>query len=104
MNALSPREREVLIRVARGYTSKEIASQLAITPGSVDTYRVRVARKLELKSRAELVQYAIESACSAERRRYLTIDRTDLPDLFGGRRSFIPTPLFFTNQRKSEQQ
>jgi two-component system response regulator NreC len=57
---LSPREREVFPLVARGRTSLEIAEQLGLSPKSVETYRARFMQKLGLKSRADLVRYAIE--------------------------------------------
>ena len=58
---LSPREREVLGLVAEGYTSKEIAERLFISPKTVDTYRSRLMRRLGLKSRSDLVRLALEA-------------------------------------------
>lgn len=57
--ALSEREREVLILVARGHTSAEIAERLALSPKTVETYRLRGMEKLELRSRAALVQFVL---------------------------------------------
>ncbi len=57
--ALSDREREVLILVARGYTSVEIAERLTLSPKTVETYRGRGMEKLNLRSRAALVQFAL---------------------------------------------
>ena len=59
-DALSDRERQVLVSVAGGYTSKEIATELGISSASVDSYRLRVSRKLGAKSRADLVDYALQ--------------------------------------------
>ncbi|MCE7948592.1 MAG: DNA-binding response regulator [Chloroflexi bacterium CFX4] len=56
---LSDREREVLILVARGYTSAEIAERLNLSPKTVETYRGRGMEKLNLRSRAALVQFAL---------------------------------------------
>ena len=56
---LSRREREVLVLVARGHTSAEIAELLGISPKSVETYRARFTRKLGLDSRAAIVEFAI---------------------------------------------
>ncbi len=56
---LSEREREVLRMVASGYTSREIADHLSLSPKSVETYRARIMEKLELSTRAELVRYAL---------------------------------------------
>jgi two-component system, NarL family, response regulator NreC len=58
-DALSEREREVLLRVARGFTSAKIAEQLSLSPKTVDTYRARGMEKLGLRSRAALVQHAL---------------------------------------------
>ena len=60
-SALSVREREVLLLVARGLTSAEIGSRLYLSPRTIDTYRNRLMRKLELGSRAELVDYVIRN-------------------------------------------
>ena len=56
---LSPREREVLRLTALGYATKEIADLMAIGTKSVETYRVRASEKLGLKSRAEIVRFAL---------------------------------------------
>jgi DNA-binding NarL/FixJ family response regulator len=55
---LSPREREVLIRLAQGYTNRQIAEQLYVSVKSIETYRARITCKLELHSRADLIRYA----------------------------------------------
>ena len=56
---LSAREREVLERIARGVTQREIAESLGLSVKTVETYRARIADKLGLESRAALVDYAI---------------------------------------------
>jgi two-component system, NarL family, response regulator NreC len=56
---LSEREKEVLILVAWGYSNKEIAGDLNLSVKTVETYRLRVNEKLALRSRAEIVQYAL---------------------------------------------
>ncbi len=56
---LSEREEEVLVWVARGYTNQEVADRLALSVKTVETYRARAMNKLQLKSRAELVRYAL---------------------------------------------
>jgi two-component system response regulator NreC len=58
---LTGREREVLERVAEGYTNGQIATQLQLGIKSVETYRSRVMEKLDLESRADLVRFALES-------------------------------------------
>lgn len=56
---LSPREREALRLTALGYATKEIAQSMGIGGKSVETYRSRALEKLGLKSRAEIVKYAL---------------------------------------------
>lgn len=56
---LTPREREVLIFLAKGFTSKEIGLKLCISPRTVGKDRELIMAKLDLHSVAELTQYAI---------------------------------------------
>jgi DNA-binding NarL/FixJ family response regulator len=56
---LSDREREVLTMLAWGYSNKEIAAQLDLSVKTVETYKVRTGEKLGLRSRTEMVQYAL---------------------------------------------
>ena len=62
---MSGREREVLILVAEGLRTKEIAARLNIGVKSVDTYRARLMKKLECGSTAELVRYAIREGLTS---------------------------------------
>jgi two-component system response regulator NreC len=57
---LSPREQEVGRLLAYGHTNAEIARQLAISERTVESHRMHIMRKLNLKSRAELVRFAID--------------------------------------------
>jgi two-component system, NarL family, response regulator NreC len=57
--ALSRRETEVLRLIALGYTSVEIAEQLDLSPRTIETHRARIHRKLGVRRRSELVQYAL---------------------------------------------
>jgi two-component system response regulator NreC len=59
LQMLSQREREVLRLVAMGYTNRQIADQLYLSVKTVETYRARVMHKLDLRSRAALVRYAL---------------------------------------------
>ncbi len=52
---LSPREREVLELLARGYLYKEIAEMLKISVQTVNTYIRRIYEKLHVRSRAQAV-------------------------------------------------
>jgi DNA-binding NarL/FixJ family response regulator len=58
---LSDRERLVLEKTVRGFTSREIGEQLNISPHTVDTYRTRIMEKLGLNNRHELVDYALRN-------------------------------------------
>jgi DNA-binding NarL/FixJ family response regulator len=57
---LSERETEVVRLIAKGYSNKEIAAQLAINAKTVETYKTRSLEKLGLRSRADLVRYALQ--------------------------------------------
>lgn len=57
---LSEREAEVLQLVAEGFSSREIAGQIFVSTKTVETYRGRLAKKLGLKSRADIVRYALD--------------------------------------------
>lgn len=59
LEKLTPREREVLIGIARGLTSKEIGAEFNISTRTVETHRASLMRKLELRSIALLTQLAI---------------------------------------------
>jgi len=58
--SLSAREREVLHLVVDGRSSREIAGALGLSPGTVDTYRSRLMRKLGVRDLAGLVRFALE--------------------------------------------
>lgn len=57
---ITAREREILQLIVDGYTSKEIANTLYISPHTVETHRANLMEKLKLKNIAQLVRYAIE--------------------------------------------
>ena len=57
---LSEREQQVLKLIVLGHTNKEISDALFISIKTVETHRTRIMQKLNLNSRAQLVQYAIE--------------------------------------------
>jgi DNA-binding NarL/FixJ family response regulator len=60
LDLLTPREREVMQHLARGYTYKEIARRLDISVKTVETHTSSVLRKLQLSSRHELARWASE--------------------------------------------
>jgi len=57
--ALSAREEQVLKLTALGYSGQQIADQLGVGVSTVETHRTHLMRKLGLKGRAQIVQYAI---------------------------------------------
>jgi DNA-binding NarL/FixJ family response regulator len=58
--ALSDREYEVLCMIGAGKSVKEIAYQLTLSPKTVGTYRARLLKKMNVRSGAELVRYAVQ--------------------------------------------
>lgn len=58
---LSEKEKQLLRLLANGKRSKEMAEQLHLSPSSVETYRLRIKKKLGLQSTAELVRFAISN-------------------------------------------
>jgi two-component system response regulator NreC len=60
VNILSERELQVLRLVARGYSSQQISKQILVGVKTVETYRSRLAQKLGLKTRSELVRFAVQ--------------------------------------------
>lgn len=56
---LTPREREVLTLIAKGYSNSEIAEQLTLSINTIKTHRSRIYDKLDLHDRASLVGYAV---------------------------------------------
>jgi DNA-binding NarL/FixJ family response regulator len=60
LDLLSPREREVLRFIARGYACKEVAHELSISVKTVESHVSAVLRKLQLSSRYELTRWATD--------------------------------------------
>ena len=61
LDSLSMRELQVLRRLAMGHTNREIASAYSISIKTVDTYRSRLLKKLNLRNNAELSRFAIQN-------------------------------------------
>ena len=55
---LTPREREILRLIADGYTNREIAERLVLSPSTVHSHRNNLMRKLDLNTQHGLIQYA----------------------------------------------
>jgi DNA-binding NarL/FixJ family response regulator len=60
LDQLTPREREVLQHIARGYMYKEVAHRLGISAKTVEAHVAAVLRKLQLSSRHELSRWAMQ--------------------------------------------
>lgn len=60
LDQLSPREREVLRHIARGYTYREVARNLDISVKTVESHVSAVLRKLQLSTRHQLTRWATE--------------------------------------------
>ena len=58
--SLSPREREILVQLARGASNKEIARELAVAESTVKIHVQHILRKLKLTSRVQAAVYAAE--------------------------------------------
>jgi DNA-binding NarL/FixJ family response regulator len=61
LDLLTPRQREVLQLLAEGATAKEVATQLQISPRTVEYHKYRVMALLDLKTNADIVHYAIKA-------------------------------------------
>jgi two-component system, NarL family, invasion response regulator UvrY len=65
LDSLSNREIQVLKALAMGQTNREIASSYHISVKTVDTYRFRLLKKLNLRNNAEISRFAIQSGLIA---------------------------------------
>lgn len=63
--SLSPREREVLQLLAEGHSTKEIAERLHVSTNTVDTHRGHIMEKLDIRTFASLVKYAIREGLTS---------------------------------------
>ena len=61
LDNLSTREMQVLRRLALGLTNREIAEQYCISIKTVDTYRLRLLKKLSLRNNADLSRFAMQN-------------------------------------------
>jgi two-component system invasion response regulator UvrY len=59
--ALSDREYQVMCMIASGKATKEIALELSLSEKTISTHRSRILDKMNMKSNAELIRYAIEN-------------------------------------------
>jgi DNA-binding NarL/FixJ family response regulator len=68
LEALTPRQREILQLIAEGNTTREIAGKLELSMKTVETHRTQLMERLDIHDVAGLVRYAIRvGLVSAER-------------------------------------
>jgi FixJ family two-component response regulator len=60
LDALTPREREVLDRIAEGFTTRQIAEGLGLSPRTVESHRAAIGAKLGTTSQAEMTRLWLE--------------------------------------------
>lgn len=65
LDALTPRERDILNGIGRGLANKEIAANLGVSVRTVETHRLNLKRKLGIEGRAGLVKYAVQQLGSS---------------------------------------
>lgn len=65
LEQLTPREKEVLVRVAEGRTSREIAEEFGISHRTVETHREAIMRKLQIRTVAGLTRFALEAGITS---------------------------------------
>jgi two-component system invasion response regulator UvrY len=64
INSLSPREMEMLLKIADGATNREIQKQMGVSPKTISTYRTRLMEKLDVKTDVELARVAQQHGLS----------------------------------------
>jgi DNA-binding CsgD family transcriptional regulator len=69
---LTPQELQVALHVAKGLTNREVAAVLFLSPKTIEFHLTRVYRKLDVRSRAELVRLLVREESR---------DSDDLPSL-----------------------
>jgi DNA-binding NarL/FixJ family response regulator len=60
LDALSEREQQILVHLVEGATTREIAASLSLATSTINTYRSRLMRKLDVGDVASLVRFAIQ--------------------------------------------
>jgi len=58
---LTPREQEVLELLAQGFTNQEIGGRLGLSAGTVGTHRFHIGEKMGLRTRADIIRFALET-------------------------------------------
>lgn len=60
LEQLTPREMEVLVLLARGYTNREISERIFLSVKTIEAHRAKLYAKLGFSNRAELVEFALK--------------------------------------------
>lgn len=64
LDRLTPRERQAAVAVAKGYTNKQIATEMGVSPKTVEHHVSAVLRKLQMTNRAEVTRWVVERGMS----------------------------------------
>jgi DNA-binding NarL/FixJ family response regulator len=72
--SLTQKEETVLRLIAWGYTNKEVAAKLSLSPKTIEAYKFRFGRKLGLHGRAEIVRYALRRGWLKDKDGDLTVE------------------------------
>jgi DNA-binding NarL/FixJ family response regulator len=62
---LSRREQQIVKLITEGFSSREIAETLSVSPRTVEAHRANIYRKLGMHNLADLIKYAIKSGIAA---------------------------------------
>ena len=60
IETLTPREKDVLLLLARGYTNRQIAAEMNLSTRTIEGHRASLVNKLGISSRVELMNYVEE--------------------------------------------
>jgi serine/threonine-protein kinase PknK len=60
-HGLTPRERDVAVRIARGLTNRQMAAELALAERTVDVHVSNILSKLQMTSRAQVAAWVVEN-------------------------------------------
>ena len=60
IETLTPREKDVLLLLARGYTNRQIAEEMNLSTRTIEGHRASLVNKLGISSRVELMNYVEE--------------------------------------------
>ncbi|MAS96159.1 MAG: hypothetical protein CMO55_23400 [Verrucomicrobiales bacterium] len=82
-SSISPREKDVLIRLGVGLSPKEIGHEFSLSSKTISTYRTRLMQKLKLQNNAEICYFCIQHFPELVRS-FVESDNISIPQAFGG--------------------